>query len=127
MEIFDRGIEQLLGREHGPLQFRLIFMPLVVTFLAIRGGLRDARQGRKPYLWAIISSPGERPKLFRSALNDVGRIFIMAMILDTIYQFMVLRAFFIFQALIIALGCAILPYLIIRGPVTRIAHLFRRK
>jgi len=123
MEILARGAAQLHDRVGGPLCFRLFVMPTVVTFLAIRAGLRDAREGRKPCLWAVFSTPHERMHLFRSALKDIGRIFIVAMVLDTVYQFMVLRAFYVFQALIIAVACAIVPYLLIRGPVTRIARL----
>jgi hypothetical protein len=46
LESLTRGVEQLLGRASGPLQFRLVVMPTVVTLLAIRAGLRDARDGK---------------------------------------------------------------------------------
>ena len=36
----------LLGRDEGPLTFRLIVQPLVAIFFAIRSGLRDAREGK---------------------------------------------------------------------------------
>jgi hypothetical protein len=41
-ELLTRIWEMLIGREHGPLGFRVIIQPMVATFLAIRAGLRDA-------------------------------------------------------------------------------------
>jgi hypothetical protein len=118
LEMLNRGVEQLLGRAGGPLHFRLFVMPLVVTFLAVRAGLKGAREGQPPFLWTILSSSKERRGLIRSAVKDVGRIFIVAVVLDTTYQLVVLRAFYPVQLLIIAVGCAVLPYLLIRGPVS---------
>ena len=71
-------------------------------------------------MWVILANPAERRRVLRSALKDVGRIFIVAVVLDTTYQLMVLRAFYPVQLLIIAVGCAIVPYVVIRGPVNRL-------
>jgi hypothetical protein len=46
LEMLNRHIEQLLGRAIGPLDFRLMVMPTVVTLLAIRAGLRDVHEGQ---------------------------------------------------------------------------------
>ena len=45
VEMLSRAVEQLIGRASGPLHFRLFIMPIVVTVLGIRAGLRDAREG----------------------------------------------------------------------------------
>jgi hypothetical protein len=119
--------EHLLGRLSGPLNFRLVVMPLVVTILAIRAHLRDVREGRPTVLWAFISSPTERRRLFRSGLKDFGKVFIVACVLDTTYQILVLRSFYPGEVLLVAVVCAIVPYFLIRGPVTRIVCLLHRK
>ena len=121
------AIEQLLGRAGGPLHFRLLIMPLVVTFLAIRAHRRDVREGRPTFLWAFLKDPVERRRLFLSGLKDFGKVFIVACVLDTIYQLGVLHAFYPLQMLIVAVACAIVPYFLIRGPVTRFACLLNRK
>jgi hypothetical protein len=121
-EMLTRGVEQLLGRASGPLHFRLFIMPTVVTILAIRAGLRDVREGQPAFLWALLAMPTERQRLLRSALKDVGRIFIVAVVLDTVYQLAVLRAFYPIQVLIVAVACAIVPYILIRGPITRLTR-----
>jgi hypothetical protein len=40
--------------------------------------------------------------------------------MDAIYQYMVLRRFYLGEALVTAFVLAILPYILIRGPVDRI-------
>lgn len=128
LDALSQSFEQLLGRASGPLNFRLVVMPIVVTFLAIRAYRKDVREGNPLFLGAFITSPTERKRLFRSGLKDFGRVFIIACVLDTTYQILVFRSFFPLQMLIVAVVCAIVPYFLIRGPVTRIAHsLFAKK
>jgi hypothetical protein len=127
LAMLDRGVNALLGRASGPLNFRLVVMPTVVSILAIRAGLRDAREGRPVFLWAFITDASERPRLLRSALKDVGRIFIVALVLDTTYQLLVLRWVYPGQLLIVAVACAIVPYIVIRGPTTRLLRAVRRR
>ena len=128
LHMLSHGFEQLLGRFSGPLNFRLFVMPTVVTILAIRADLRDAREGRPAPLGAFITNPIERRRLFRLAVKDVGRIFIVALVLDTTYQLWVLRSFHIGQLFIVAVVCAVVPYVLVRGPITRLARrLFHHK
>ena len=118
LEILNRGVEQLLGRASGPLHLRLVIMPTVVTILAIRAGLRDAREGQLSFWWGIITEPAQRRRRLVAARKDITRIFIVAIVLDTAYQLVVLRAFYIVQALIVAVACAIVPYILFRGLTT---------
>ena len=127
LEMLNRGVEQLLGRTIGPLQFRLFVMPTVVTLIAIRAGLRDAREGHPAFLWGILSDPSRRRQRLRLASRDLARIFIVAIVLDTAYQLIVLRTFYPIQTLIVAVGCAIVPYVLVRGPVAFVARRLRRK
>ena len=125
LQMLSRGVDHLIGRFSGPLNFRLFIMPAVVTVLAIRAGLRDAREGQPPYLWGLVLKRRERRQLFRSGLKDIGKIFIVAVVLDTAYQLFVLRAFYPGQVIIVAVACAIVPYVLVRGPVTRLASIFQ--
>jgi hypothetical protein len=127
IEMLNSRLEHLLGRASGPLHFRLFIMPAVVTVLAIRAHLRDVREGKPTFLWAFLKSPIERRRLFRSGLKDFGKVFIVACVLDTTYQVLVLRSFYLGELLIVAVVCAIVPYFLIRGPVMRIACLLMAK
>jgi hypothetical protein len=122
-----RGVEQLIARADGPLHFRLFVMPTVVTIFAILADRRDAREGRPARLGAFFADPAERRRLFRSALTDIGRVFIVAIVLDTVYQLWVFRWVYPGQVLIVAVACAIVPYVLVRGPILRLLRLLFRK
>ncbi len=122
LEMLSRGSEQLRGRASDPLHLRLVLMPTVVTVIAIRAGLKDAREGHPPFLSGLIAVPAQRKTRLLSARSHISRIFIVACVLDTIYQVVFLRGFYPIQVFIVAFGCAILPYVLIRGPTTRIVR-----
>ncbi len=126
-DFFRYFVEQLVERFGGPLNFRLVIMPTVVTLLALRADRRDAREGRPAFLGAFIKDPAERRRLFRSALKDIGRVFIVAIVLDTAYQLIVFHWVYPGQLLTVAIVCAVVPYVLVRGPITRIARLLHRK
>ena len=124
MDLLDqvmRGWSQLAGRIEGPFVFRFVLQPTVAALLAIRAGLADARQGRSPYLWSVLSNPLERRQLIRHGFVDVSRVFVVAVLLDVIYQLMMFGWIYPVQALLVAALLALLPYALVRGPVTRLA------
>ena len=83
-EILKRVWDNLIGRSSGPMNFRLIIQPTVAGIIAIRAGLNDAREGRPAFFWAALSSPEYRPELLHGGWKDVGKVFILAMVLDSI-------------------------------------------
>ena len=117
-DMFARILHDLLGRLDGPLHFRVFLQPTMATIFAIRDGLRDAREGQPPYFWTLFTKPtlGE----LRSGWKSVSKVFILAVILDVIYQIIVYRWFYPFETLLVAVVLAIVPYLMIRGTVNRI-------
>jgi hypothetical protein len=125
-EFFVGHWDMLLARGTGSLTLRLILQPTVASLFAIRSGLRDAREGRTPYGQAVLTKPGERRELFRNKWQDVGKVFIVALLLDMVYQLISFRWIYPGQTLIVAILLAIIPYLLVRGSTTRIARRFRR-
>jgi hypothetical protein len=119
-EFFARVWEMLIGRADGPLALRLIFQPTVAAILAIRAGLKDAHDGRPPYLWSLFAKPLHRQDLLRDGWEDIGKVFIIAVALDVAYALIVHRWIFPGQTLLVGTVLAIVPYVLIRGPVTRI-------
>jgi hypothetical protein len=124
-EILIRFWDNLIGRVRGPLTFRLMLQPLVASIFAIRAGMKDAREGRTPYLWAIFSNQAERRNLLREGWKDVGKVFIVAILIDFVYQIIAFRWFYPGEALVIAAILSLIPYILIRGPLSRVAR--RRK
>jgi hypothetical protein len=124
-EILIRISENLIGRLHGPLTFRFLLQPAIAIFFAVRVGLRDARENRPPYFWALLYNPEHRREMLRQGWRDVGKIFLIAIALDVIYQLIVIRWVYPGETLIVATVLALLPYLLFRGAVTRIARFLR--
>jgi hypothetical protein len=118
VEMLRSRYEHLVGRTGGPLNFRLFIMPLVVTFFAVRAAMRDARTGRSLYFRTLLLKADERPRLIRSGLKDVGKIIVVAIVLDTTYQLLVLKAFYLGELLLVVMASAILPYFVVRSAVS---------
>jgi hypothetical protein len=104
------------------MTFRLIMQPAVAIVFAIRAGLKDARHGQPPFLWAVFSNPGQRHELLRQGWKDVGTVFIVALILDSIYQVIVHSGIYTLELLLTATILALVPYAMLRGLVTRLAR-----
>ena len=121
-ETLMRVWNDLVGRVGGPLTLRLVIQPTVATLLALRAGLKDGRQGRRPYFWNVLLNLDERKDLLREGWKDVGKLFGMAVVLDTVYQLVVVRWVYPFETLIVAVGLALLPYVLFRGLASRLAR-----
>jgi hypothetical protein len=126
-EMAARIWEQLTGRVSGPLSLRFLLQPTVAVTLAIRAGIRDARAGRPAFLATLVGDVGRRLELLRSGWADIGQLFAVAFVLDTLYQIEVLRFFHPLQTLAVAATLAIAPYVAVRGLVTRLVGAFRRR
>jgi hypothetical protein len=119
---WDRVGTQLIARVSGPMKFRLVLQPCMAAFFAIRSGLADARAGKPPYFWTMVSDPNERANLLKDGWKSVSRVFILAIVMDVVYQIIELHFVYVGEAIIVAFILAILPYLLLRGVVTRIAR-----
>lgn len=113
---------QLVARVSGPMKFRLVLQPAMSCFFAIRQGLADAKAGNSPYFWSLLSSPGHRKDMIRDGWKHVGRVFLLALAMDVVYQLIVLHFVYPGEAVIVAIVLAIVPYLVLRGLVTRAAR-----
>jgi hypothetical protein len=102
------------------MHIRLILQPLMATFLAVRAGLADGRKGRSGFLWTVVTNPVHRPELMRDARKDIGKVFVFACLLDSIYQLIAHRGVYLGEMVVVAFVLAIIPYVLIRGPVARV-------
>jgi len=125
-ELWQRFVGDLVGRLDGPLHFRLIVQPLVAVILAALDGFKDAKLGKPAYGWAVFTRGEHRKELLEDGWKHVSKPFIVAIVIDVIYQLKVQHAFYPGEAILTALVLAVLPYLLLRGPVNRLACLFRK-
>ena len=121
-DFFVRFGDNMVSRVTGPMKFRLVLQPLMATFFAVRDGLHDAKMGRPPYFWSLISHPAERREMMKDGWKSVGKVFILAMVLDVIYQIIEIHFVYPGEVLAVAFLLALVPYLILRGIVTRLAN-----
>jgi hypothetical protein len=119
-DILARFFENLVDRVSGPMHFRLVLQPLMAVIFAIRDGRKDAREGRAPYSWQLFTDQKHRRELIRSGWKGVGKVFVVAIIIDAVYQYIALSFFYPVEALLTALILAIIPYVLLRGPVNRL-------
>lgn len=124
MDELSRAIEQLLGRTNGPMHIRLFLQPAIAIIFAFRAGLKDARENRPPFIWRLVKNATQRKTLLYSAWVDIGQVITTAFLIDAVYQLFVLKAFYLLQALIVTFVLAVLPYIILRGIITRVRRYF---
>lgn len=123
--ILTRLWDQLVGRLSNPMAFRFLLQPAVALTLGILAGLRDARAQRPAYLWTVLTDADGRRHLLLDGWRDVSKLFVVATALDTLYQLLVLHFFYPLQALAVAGVLAFVPYVAIRGLVTRMVTRYR--
>jgi hypothetical protein len=126
-DLLQRFWDELIGRADGPLTLRLFLQPIMASIFAIKSGIRDGREGRPPFLKTLVHDPENRRGLLREAWKDIGKIFVIAIVLDGIYQVIQIHRIRPLQLILVPCFLALVPYLILRGPVSRIAGRSRKE
>ncbi len=121
-DVWIRFATQMAARVSGPMKFRLVLQPLMASFFAIRAGLRDARANERPYFWNLIADPVNRENNLKGGWKDVAKVFVLAAVLDVVYQIIELHFVYPGEAFAVAVILAIVPYLVLRGLATRLAR-----
>jgi hypothetical protein len=126
-EMFTRAWDNLLARDSGPLHFRLILQPLVATILAIRAGWADAWEGRPIFIWTLVREPAKARTMLRNLWTFVGKVFLVAVALDVVYQLIVFQWVYPLETLIVATMLALVPCMVVRAIGNRIVTFIRQR
>lgn len=121
-EFLVRFANNMIERVSGPMHFRLLMQPFMATVFAVIAGRADAKAGKTPYFWGLLSDPAHRRDMLKDGWKDVGKVFTLAILLDVVYQFIVEKFVYPLEAITVAFLLAIVPYLLVRGLVTRITR-----
>ena len=124
-EVRDRFWHDLLERPSHLFRFRFILQPVMAGIAALHDGIADARRGRTPYFWALVTRSSRLLGRLEEGVISTDRVLLLGLVMDTIYQLIVLKTFHPAEAAIVAIVLAFIPYLLLRGPITRFA-LYRR-
>ena len=124
-EVRARVWQNLLDRPRGPMTFRFFLQPIMAAIAALYDGVKDARMLRAPYFWTMLTKPAKLGGRLHEGLISTARIMLLGLCMDVIYQVIVFETFHPAEAAIIAFVLGFVPYLALRGPVARIAGLWR--
>lgn len=94
--------------------------------MAIIDGVKDARMGKPAYFWSVITTPGHRIELIKNGWKSISKVFILAMVLEVAYQLKLGHLEYRGYLFVAAFGLAIVPYLLLRGPVNRLVRLWKK-
>jgi hypothetical protein len=117
---FSTYATDFVSRFDGPLHLRLFMQPLMAVIFAIRDGTRDAHEGRSAYFWTLLTDPTQRRYLLEDGWKGISKVFVLAYLLDVVYQVWVWHGLKPWQALLTACVLAVVPYVLLRGPVNRL-------
>ncbi len=121
-EVDQRIWRDLFDRAGGPMTFRFVLQPAMAGLAALRDGIRDARTGRTPYLWTVLTDPAARGDRLREGWIATARIILLGLGMDVAYQVIVLDRFYPGEAVIVAILLAFIPYVLLRGLIARVAR-----
>lgn len=93
-DLIARTCHDLVARAGGPLKLRFLLQPLAATLIAVRA----SRESEPRRVFAYI-----------------GRLCVLALLVDLLYQVIVLRWFYPGQALLVVAMLAVVPFLAVRA------------
>jgi hypothetical protein len=99
----------------------------MAAITAWRDGARDARTGRSPYLWTMLTDRAEAGGRLHEGLVSTGRILLLGLTMDVIYQALVFETFHPGETSIVTILLAFLPYALLRGPAARLVSWWRAR
>jgi hypothetical protein len=115
-----RFFQDILARLSGPGRLRVIVQPTVAILLGVRSGIKDAREGATPFLWAPAFHGRHRRALLRSAFISIRDLVAIAILLDIISQFLIFREVHPGAALMVGPVLITMPYVVVRALTNRI-------
>ena len=121
-DMWTRLVHDLIARITGRMKFRLVLQPLMASIFAIRAWLNDAKTGKPPSFWSLLRIPRTAPTCSRTAGRVSARCACSRLCSTSCIRIIAERFVYPGEAIIVAIILAIVPYLILRGLVTRLAR-----
>lgn len=118
----ERFWRNIVTRPSGPMTFRFILQPTMSSIAALRDGIKDARLGRAPYLFATIRRSERRTDRLWEGIVSTEKILILGVVMDVACQLIFFGTLHPAEAAVVAILLAFVPYAVLRGPVNRIAR-----
>lgn len=120
----DQFFQDILARLSGPGRMRFIIQPVVAIILGVRSGMKDARAGTPPFVWALLFHRSRRKELLKSAVESIKNVVAIAILADIVSQYLIFQSVRPGAALVVGPVLITLPYALVRAFANRI---LRRK
>jgi hypothetical protein len=87
----EQFLQDIRARLSGPGRLRFIVQPTVAIILGPWSGIKDAREGIPPFLWALAFHGTRRRELLRIAFASIRDLVTIAILLDLISQVLIVN------------------------------------
>jgi hypothetical protein len=101
---------------------RFILQPTVAIVLGARDGVKDARAGLPPFIWALVFHGAHRPGMLRNMFASIRNLVAIAILLDLVSQFIIFLEIHPGAALLLGPVLIGFPYALSRAFANRIAR-----
>jgi hypothetical protein len=113
--LFSRSFfDDLPRRITGPGRFRFILQPLIASILGFRSGREDAREGRPPFVSGLVFRSDQRRLLLATAFRTTVNLILVAILLDSLFQWMLIGTSHLGAALVVGPVLIAVPYAVVR-------------
>ncbi len=102
-------LEDLPKRLAGPGRMRFFFQPAMAIFLGVRSGRQDVRLGRPQFLAGLLH-PSHRSEFLRSSFESISILLLMGILLDSVFQWILLGISYPVPALVVGPVLITIPY-----------------
>ena len=106
----------------GPGRFRFLLQPAAAIALGIGAGRADGREGRPPYLQALLLGVADRRELLRDAYRSIAHLLLAGVLVDSVCQWLILGASYPGAALLVGPVLIAFPYATARGLANRVTR-----
>jgi hypothetical protein len=94
----------------------------VAIVLGIRSGRADARAGRPPYLEGVLFHRDLRRELVKTGYQRVANLLLMGILLDSVFQWVILGVSHPGAALVVGPVLIVTPYAVARALANRVTQ-----
>jgi predicted ABC-type sugar transport system permease subunit len=125
MDVLERFLNQMAARLTGPLNFRFILQLVVAILLGIRDGKLDAKAGQPPFILDVLLHSEVRGARLRRAVASATKAVIVGIIIDALVQYLMFKAIYPVQAILVGTLVIAVPYAAARGLTNRLTVMRR--
>jgi hypothetical protein len=104
----------------GPGTLRFFVQPAIAIVLGILHGIRDRRQGRRPYLIGLVHAHGARGRHLLEGIREIAVPLGLALLGSYVFGYVIRGRIYILYGFVYALLFVAVPYFVTRALANRV-------